>query len=108
LRRYVAGAIAEAAVHDLRVNLFAYSGFPQIHVSVQTGGFEVTFGWETIQTTFQLTDAEAAIAAKTFKAGTGYEHSIFDKVQEALATLDGKVANRGVGARKPVGGRTSG
>ena len=29
----VAGAVAEAALHDLRVNLFTFSGFPQIHVA---------------------------------------------------------------------------
>ena len=33
---------------------------------------------------FQLTDAEAKVAVKSFKEGTGYERSIFDKVQAAL------------------------
>ena len=98
LRRFVAGAVAEAAIHDLRVNLFTYSGFPQIDVScvadgVADGVFDVTLSWKTFETSFSLTDAEATIAAKTFKAGTGYERSIFDKVQSALAMLDGKVAN---------------
>ena len=29
----IAGAVAEAAIHDLRVNLFTFNGFPQIHVA---------------------------------------------------------------------------
>ena len=103
LRRFVAGAVAEAAIHDLRVNLFTYSGFPQIDVScVADGVFDVTLSWKTFETSFSLTDAEATIAAKTFKAGTGYERSIFDKVQSALAKLDGKVANPHLSLPNPV------
>jgi hypothetical protein len=93
LRRYIAGAVAEAAIEDLRVNLFAYSGFPQIHVSCHLDDmFDVALSWETHQTQFQLTDAEAKVAVKSFKEGTGYERSIFDKVQTALAALDGKAS----------------
>jgi hypothetical protein len=66
--------------------------------------FDVTLSWETSQTSFQLTDAEATVAATTFKARNGYEHSIFDKVQSALATLDGNVANRGLDVPRPVSG----
>jgi hypothetical protein len=89
----IAGAVAEAAVVDLRVNLFNYSGFPQIHVSCHSDDmFSVALSWETYETQFQLTDAEAKIAVAKFKSGTGYERSIFDKVQEALATLEGKVS----------------
>jgi len=92
LRRYVAGALAEAAIEDLRVNLFSYAGFPQIQVScLPKDVFEITLSWKTCQTQFQLTDAEAKAAAKTFRSGTGFERSIFDKVQAALAALDGKV-----------------
>jgi hypothetical protein len=72
LRRFVAGAVAEAAIHDLRVNLFTYSGFPQIDVACLSDGvFDVTLSWETYQTSFALTDDEATVAAKTFRAGTG-------------------------------------
>ena len=94
LRRFVAGAVAEAAIHDLRVNLFAYPGFPQIDVSCLADDvFDVTLSWKTSETSFSLTDAEATVVANTFKAGAGHERSIFDKVQSALAKLDGKVAN---------------
>jgi hypothetical protein len=103
LRLYVAGAVAEAAVEDLRVNLFNYSGFPQIHVSCDLDGvFDVTLSWETHQTQFQLTDTEAKVAVKTFKSGTGYERAIFDKVQKALAALEAKVSAGRRGVPIPV------
>ncbi len=99
LCRYVAGAVAEAAIEDLRVNLFNYSGFPQITVSCHSEDlFDIALSWETHQTQFQLTDAQAKAAVQKFKSGTGYERSIFDKVQEALAALEAKVSagRRGV------------
>ncbi len=93
LRLYVAGAVAEAAIEDLRVNLFNYSGFPQITVSCHSEDvFVVTLSWETHETQFQLTDAEAKAAVQKFKSGTGYERSIFEKVQKALAALEAKVS----------------
>jgi len=93
-RLYVAGAVAAAAIEDLRVNLFNYSGFPQIHVtSDKDGAFDITLSWESWQTQFQLTDAEAKIAVKTFRSGPHYERSIFDKVQKALAALEATVSS---------------
>jgi hypothetical protein len=94
LRRFVAGAVAEAAIHDLRVNLFAYSGFPQIDVACGSDDeFHITLSWETYQSSFVLTDDDAKVATKTFRSAAGYERSIFDKVQSALADLDFKVSN---------------
>jgi hypothetical protein len=103
LRLYVAGAVAEAAIEDLRVNLFNYSGFPQIHVSCHSEDvFDVTLSWETHQAQFHLTDAEAKAAVQKLKSGTGYERSIFDKVQKALAALDGKASAIRLGVPNPV------
>lgn len=48
----VAGAVAEAAVHDLRVNNFTFSGFPQIDVSGDPGGsFTVVLRWNKASST---------------------------------------------------------
>ena len=44
----VAGAVAEAAIHDLRVNNFGFSGFPQIEVSGDPGRFTVVLRWNKI------------------------------------------------------------
>jgi hypothetical protein len=103
LRLYVAGAVAEAAIEDLRANLFNYSGFPQITVSCHSKDvFDITLSWETHQTQFQLTDIEAKAAAQKFKSGTGYERSIFDKVQKALAAVEAKVSADRTGVPIPV------
>ena len=88
----VAGAVAEAAVHDLRVNNFGFPGFPQIEVSGDPiGSFTVVLSWKKASSTqFQLSEAEARAAVKKFTSGAGYDPAIFNRVQEALAELEGK------------------
>lgn len=93
----VAGAIAEAAVHDLRVNLFSFPGFPQIAVASDAKAtlFMVTLSWKdpkSCSIEFQLSKAEAKAAVKKFKSGTGFDRAIFNRVQESLATLEGKAS----------------
>lgn len=90
----VAGAVAEAAVHDLRVNNFTFSGFPQIDVSGDPGGsFTVVLRWNKASSTqFQLSEAEARAAVEKFTSGAGYDPAIFDKVQRAVAELEGKAS----------------
>ena len=90
----VAGAVAEAALHDLRVNNFTFSGFPQIDVSGDPGGsFTVMLRWNKASSTqFQLSEAEAKAAVKKFTSGAGYDPAIFNRVQEAVAELEGKAS----------------
>jgi len=90
----VAGAVAEAAIHDLRINHFIFSGFPQIDVSSDPGSFfTVVLCWkQTASTRFQLSEAEAKSAAKKFRSRAGYGPAIFNKVQDALADLENKVS----------------
>lgn len=90
----VAGAVAEAAIHDLQVNLFTFSGFPQIEVSGDPGGFFIVVLSlkKASSTQFQLSQAEAKAAVKKFKAGTGDDPALFDKVQKALVELEGKAS----------------
>ena len=90
----VAGAVAEAALHDLRVNLFTFSGFPQIKVSGDPGGFfTVVLSWNKASSVWlQLSQAEAISAVKNFRSGTGHDPAIFDKVQRAVAELEGKAS----------------
>ena len=88
----VAGAVAEAAIHDLRVNLYSFSGFPQIYVSRKSDNvFNVVLTWKTYETQFQLSKAEARVAVQKFKSGTGFETSIFDRTQKALSALEGQI-----------------
>lgn len=84
----IAGAVAEAALKDLRVNLFRFSGFPQIHISeLRNDVFIVTMTWLGKKESFNLTYAEAKQAVKKFK-GKEYDSVIFDRVQEAIAKLE--------------------
>ena len=90
----VAGAVAEAAIHDLRVNLFSFPGFPQIEVSGEPGAsFTVVLRWKKISSVpFQLSKAEASAAVKKFRSGTGDDSALFEKVQRAVAELEGKAS----------------
>jgi hypothetical protein len=90
----VAGAVAEAAIHDLRVNLFSFPGFPQIEVFGDPGGFfTVVLSWKKLASVqFQLSQAEAKSAVHKFTSRTGYDSAIFKKVQEALVDLETKAS----------------
>lgn len=85
----IAGAVAEAALEDLRVNLFAFSGFPQIHISeLRNDVFIVTMTWLSKKESFNLTYTEAKETVRKFKSKAKYDPVIFDRVQEALAKLE--------------------
>lgn len=90
----IAGAVAEAAIHDLRVNLFSFNGFPQILISPKgNDSFNVTLSWSDPTNSFvefDLSVAEARAAVEKFRAGSGYDSAIFDRVQISLASLEGK------------------
>jgi hypothetical protein len=79
----VAGTVAEAALHDLRVNNFGFPGFPQIDVSNGPGSsFTITMRWnKAVSAQFQLSEAEAKSAVDKFTSGAGYDPVIFKKVQ---------------------------
>jgi hypothetical protein len=90
----VAGAVAAAAIHDLRINHFSFPGFPQIEVTgAPDGSFTIVLCWKlTALAQFQLSQAEAKVAAKKFRSRAGYDSTIFDKVQKALLDLEGKAS----------------
>lgn len=89
----IAGAVAMCAIHDLRVNLFRFSGFPQILVEHVDGDFKITIsveGQHRAQDSFVLTREEAMKAAKAFKrTPEKHDPAIFDQVQKALAYVVG-------------------
>ena len=88
----VADAVAEAAVHDLRVNDFGFPGFRQIEVFCDPiGFFTVVLSWKKAASMqFQLSEAEARAAVEKFTSGAGYDPANFNKVQEALVGLERK------------------
>ena len=93
----VAGAVAEAALHDLQVNHFTFPGFPQVLVvSPDSKTFTITLSWLSLDDTvsFELTAAEAKAAVKRFTQKDSYDKTIFPKVQDALVRLEAVVSNR--------------
>lgn len=94
----IAGAVALAALHDLRVNLFTFSGFPQVSVSeASSDQFTITLSWtnkvgEISSVAFDLAEKVAFGAAKRFKKEQTHDVNIFEPVQKALAELEGKSA----------------
>jgi hypothetical protein len=88
----ITGAIAEAAIHDLRINRFSFSGFPEINVPDPVDNiFTVTLSFQSHNESIILTRAEAFAAAKKFNVNNGYDPIIFDRIQAALAALEGKM-----------------
>jgi len=89
----IAGAIALCAVKDLKVNLFAYSGFPHIQVDDEgEKGFKITlrvFHDQAYEESFYLTRSEAFAAGKSFQSKNEYYKPIFDRVQDALSKTVG-------------------
>lgn len=89
----IAGAVALCVVHDLRVNLFRFGGFPHIVVEEEGEGFKVTISVndeQTIEDSFSLTRMEAFNAAKAFKKPNSmYDPQIFERVQIALVRVVG-------------------
>ena len=90
----IAGAVALAALHDLRINLFTFSGFPQISVSESMNSqFTITLSWKnsaekTSSVVFHLDEKAAFSAAKRFKNENTHDVAIFEPIQMALAKLE--------------------
>lgn len=94
----IAGAVALAALHDLRANLFTFSGFPQVSVSEASDkNFNITLSFVSMNgkvssISFQIEHAEAFAAAKRFKKEPTHYTAIFEPVQKALAELEAAVS----------------
>lgn len=89
----IAGAVADAAIHDLRINLFVFSGFPQISVSVLVDdNFTVSLAWGVHEEKFTLSVKEARVAVKKFRSRSGHHGDIFERIQAALVSLEVKSA----------------
>jgi hypothetical protein len=89
----IAGAVALCAIHDFRVNLFRFGGFPQITVEHAEAGFNVNISVEgklPSEASFVLSRQEGIAAAKAFqRRQSEHDPAIFERVQEALARVVG-------------------
>ncbi|MEP1385477.1 MAG: hypothetical protein ABJK64_16975 [Paraglaciecola sp.] len=89
----ITGAVAEAAIYDLRVNNFAFAGFPQISVPDPIDNiYTITLSWQSHNVNIKLTFSEAVAAAKRFNAQEEYDPIILDRIQEALASIERKIS----------------
>jgi hypothetical protein len=85
----IGGAIAEGILHDIRVNGLGVQGFPAIEISgPDNKEFRVVLRFGTAKREFRITEAEARAAVKVMKEKRGHHGAIFDRLQEALASLE--------------------
>jgi hypothetical protein len=97
----IAGAVAGAALHDLRANLFMLDGFPQISVfTASDTEFTICLIWTgkngTSNVEFLLSRNDAVIAVKKFRTESIRDTAIFERVQKAIAELEAKVRDGAV------------
>jgi hypothetical protein len=86
----IGGAIAEAILHDIRVNNLGIEGFPLIHVVRQgSSNFSITLKFSDKLQEFSISNAEAVRAVALMKSMNGHCSVIFERVTTALANLEG-------------------
>jgi len=96
----IAGAVAAAALHDLRVNLFMLDGFPQISVFASSDTeYTIRLIWNgengaTVE--FLLSQNDAVTAVKKFRKELIHDTAIFERVQKAISELEAKVKDERV------------
>jgi hypothetical protein len=85
----IGAAIAEAVIHDIRVNGLGLQGFPQITVEQPSkDAFAIRLKFETYSSELVITADEAKRAVATMKARRGYDDGIFRRVQDAAIELE--------------------
>lgn len=89
----VGGAVAEAVLHDIRLNQLGLQGFPQISVHRTEGRFQILLSFGDKQTEISLADNEAVAAVKAMRERKSYYEPVFDRIQHALARLEHLVIN---------------
>lgn len=90
----IGGAVAEAVLHDIRVNSLGLEGFPQITVlRPDKNSFEIELQFNGHRQGFTLSNDEAKAAVKMLKANKGYDPNIFERIQDSLAKLEATTNN---------------
>lgn len=87
----IGGAIAETILHDIRVNNLAIEGFPLVHVVRQGNSFRITLKFSDKFQEFSISNAEAKRAVTLMKSMNGHCSVIFERVQQAIANLEGSL-----------------
>lgn len=89
----IAGAVALAALEDVRVNSVMFPGFPEIHVAERNSSkFEISLRLRTesevLVETFELSRPEAIAAAQEFQNSPQAQEALMERVQVAMASLE--------------------
>lgn len=85
----IGAAIAEAVIHDIRVNGLGIQGFPQINVTHPAKDvFAIRLTFDTYSSELTITADEAKRAVAAMKAGRGHDDGIFRRVQDAAVELE--------------------
>lgn len=85
----IGAAIAEAIIHDIRVNGLGIQGFPQITVSHPSkDAFSIRLTFDSYTSDLTITADEAKRAVATMKARRGHDDGIFRRVQDAAVELE--------------------
>ena len=90
----IAGAIALAILHDLKINLFTFPGFPQITVTeTSTTHFNITLTWYQSANTltsidFEINKRTAFSAGRLFQSKNIHDKRIFKSIQSAISKLE--------------------
>ncbi|WP_438852047.1 hypothetical protein [Brevundimonas nasdae] len=84
----IGAAIAASIIHDINVNDLNAQGFPGIDVARGDTGFDISLNYRGHSVSFGLSEAEAKAAVKQVKSTGTHHKPIFDRVQEALASLE--------------------
>lgn len=85
----IGAAIAEAIIHDIRVNGLGIQGFPQITVTHPTKDvFAIRLTFDAYSSELTITADEANRAVAAMKAGRGHDDGIFRRVQDAAVELE--------------------
>ncbi len=86
----IGGAVAEAVLHDIRVNGLGLQGFPQIDVAHPAKDvFAISLRFNDHVHAFDISAAEAKRSVELMKSKRGHNSEIFKRVQEAAARLEG-------------------
>ena len=88
----IACAVMVALVHDHIVNSLGMDGFPQVKVSRKSAGsFAVELSFEGEADSFDLSEGEAKAAVNKLKKDKIHYQPIFDRIQNSVAVLGGKL-----------------
>ena len=85
-------AVARAIVHDAAQNTLGTGCFPKITARHTDDRMRIEISTDHKTISFEVTEAEATRMVETLRKSEQYDVVVFDRIQEAVAQLEGGVA----------------